>query len=245
MIKESFIVHEFLKTAYDLRSHLIEFLPIKLLDLDVFLQNAKQELASLHPGDNSINCLDFYENIVGERHLAELAAWHINSKEYISSTLKLQENFSKGHVIDFGGGIGTHALANAMTDNVKQVYFVDINETNRNFVQFRAKKLGLEKKISFYKSIQDIGLNKFDTIICLDVLEHLPDPAAQLDLFCERMGNNSIAIFNWYFYKGDKNEYPFHIDDKKTVDKFFNVLQRKYIEIFHPILITTRTYRKK
>ena len=51
------------------------------------LTNAKKELADLHPGDNSINCSDFYENIVGEIHLAVLAAWHISSKEYISNTL--------------------------------------------------------------------------------------------------------------------------------------------------------------
>ena len=238
------IINEFLASAYDLRIHLSEFLPIKLTDLDEFLKNAKKELANLHPGDNTINCADFYENIVGDIHLAELAAWHISSKEYISNTLKLQEIFSKGNVIDFGGGIGTHSLANAMSDNVKHVYFVDINETNRNFVQFRAKKLGLDKKISFYKSIQEVCLDKFDTIICLDVLEHLSDPSAQLDIFYERMGPNSIAVLNWYFYKGDNNEYPFHVDDIKTVEKFFNVLQTKYIEVFHPLLITTRTYRK-
>ena len=94
MSKEKFISTEFLKSAYDLRIHLTEFLPIKLSDLDLFLNNAKQELANLHPGDNSIECSEFYENIVGDKHLAELAAWHINSKEYISNTLKLQENFS-------------------------------------------------------------------------------------------------------------------------------------------------------
>ena len=222
----------------------MEFLSINECDLDGFLANAKMNLANLHPGDALSDVSDFYTEIVGDRHVADLAAWHITSRDYIADTLKLQQRFSRDLVLDFGGGIGTHALANAMSPKVEHVFFVDINKTNRNFVEYRAKELGVEKKLTFCKTIKDTQIAKFDTIICLDVLEHLPDPAAQLDLFCERMEKNSIAIFNWYFYKGDDNEYPFHIDDEKTVDKFFNVLQRKYIEIFHPILITTRAYRK-
>ena len=76
------------------------------------------------------------------------------------------------------------------------------------------------------------------------MLEHLSDPAGQLDIFYEIMNPNSIGLFNWYFYKGNNNEYPFHVDDLQTVESFFKTLQSKFIEVFHPILITTRTYRK-
>ena len=58
------------------------------------------------------------------------------------------------------------------------------------------------------------------------------------------MDSKSIALFNWYFYKGEKNEYPFHIDDDKIVESFFNTLQSIFLEVFHPILITTRAYKK-
>ncbi len=238
------ILNHFLKDAFDLKSHLIEFLPIKPKNLNDFLNSAKMELANLHPGDNSLNCSKFYEEMVGDKHLADLAAWHISSKDYIVNTLKLQQKFSKNLVLDFGGGIGTHSLANAMSHNVEHVFFVDINKTNRDFVEFRAEKLGLRKKISFYKSISEINIMKFDSIICLDVLEHLPDPASQIEIFHEIMSDNSVAILNWYFYKGENNEYPFHIDDYQIVNKFFEILQRKFVEIFHPILITTRTYKK-
>jgi hypothetical protein len=85
---------------------------------------------------------------------------------------------------------------------------------------------------------------KFDTIVCLDVLEHLADPASQINTFNEIMDNNSIALLNWYFYKGDNNEYPFHIDDNQIVANFFDTLQSNFLEVFHPILITTRAYKK-
>ncbi len=240
----SFILKEFLDNAFNLKSHLMEFLSISECDLDGFLANAKTNLANSHPGDNLSDVADFYTEIVGDRHLADLAAWHITSKDYIADTLKLQQRFSRDLVLDFGGGIGTHALANAMSSRVEHVFFVDINETNRKFVEYRAKELGVEKKLTFCKTIKDTKISKFDTIVCLDVLEHLANPDSQIEIFNEIMDCNSIALFNWYFYKGDNNEYPFHIDDSQIVERFFKTLQSKFLEVFHPILITTRVYKK-
>jgi len=240
----NFILKEFLENAFNLKSHLMEFLSIEECDLDGFLANAKINLANLHPGNALSDVSDFYSKIVGDSHLADLAAWHITSRDYIADTLKLQQRFSRDLVLDFGGGIGTHALANAMSSNVEHVFFVDINQTNRDFVEYRAKKLGVEKKLTFCKTIQDTKIFKLDTIVCLDVLEHLAVPAYQIEIFNEFMDPNSIALFNWYFFKGEKNEYPFHIDDIQIVEKFFETLQSKFLEVFHPILITTRAYKK-
>ena len=245
MKKDKHILKEFLHDGFNLKSHLMEFLSIKESDLEQFLFNAKMNLANLHPGDEVSDTSDFYTEIVGDKHLADLAAWHISSKDYIVDTLDLQQRFSRDMVLDFGGGIGTHALANAMSSKVRHVFFVDINQTNRNFVQYRAKKLGVNSKISFFKTIQETEISKFDTIVCLDVLEHLSDPSSQIDIFHEIMDSNSIALFNWYFYKGEKNEYPFHIDDKEIIERFFKKLQSKFLEVFHPILITTRAYKKQ
>ena len=244
MRNNSFILNEFLDNAFNLKSHLMEFLSIKECDLDRFLANAKMNLANLHPGDTLSDVSDFYTDIVGDCHLADLAAWHITSKDYIADTLKLQHKFSRNLVLDFGGGIGTHALANAMSSKVEHVFFVDINETNRHFVEYRAKELGVEKKLTFCNTIKDTQISKFDTIVCLDVLEHLADPASQIKFFNELMDFDSTALFNWYFYKGEKNEYPFHLDDGEIVEKFFKVLQSNFLEVFHPILITTRAYKK-
>jgi hypothetical protein len=152
---DSSILEEFLDNAFNLKSHLMEFLSIKECDLDGFLANAKMNLANLHPGDALSDVSDFYTEMVGDRHVADLAAWHIASKDYIADTLVLQQRFSRDIVLDFGGGIGTHALANAMSSKVEHVFFVDINQTNRNFVEFRAKEIGVEKKLTFCKTIQD------------------------------------------------------------------------------------------
>ena len=244
MKKDDFIIKEFIDDAFDLKSHLMEFLSIDEGDLDGFLENAKMDLANLHPGGSLSEAEDFYKEIVGDKHLADLAAWHISSKDYIADTLKLQQRFSRNLVLDFGGGIGTHALANAMSTKVEHVFFVDINQTNRDFVEYRAQKLGVSNKLTFCKTIQETKISRFDTIVCLDVLEHLADPAFQIDTFHKIMGPNSIGLFNWYFYKGENNEYPFHVDDEEIVEQFFKTLQSKFVEVFHPILITTRSYKK-
>ena len=244
MKKDDFILKEFIDNAFDLKSHLMEFLSIEEGDLDSFLQNAKMDLANLHPGGSFSEAENFYKEIVGDKHLADLAAWHISSKDYIADTLKLQQRFSRNLVLDFGGGIGTHALANAMSNKVEHVFFVDINQTNRDFVEYRAKKLGVGNKLTFCKTIEETRKSRFDTIICLDVLEHLSDPGFQLDTFHEIMDPYSIGLFNWYFHKGENNEYPFHIDDEQIVEQFFRTLQSKFVEVFHPILITTRSYKK-
>ncbi len=244
MKTDNLILKEFLHDAFNLKSHLMEFLSIEEHDLDNFLENAKMNLANLHPGDALFDASDFYKDIVGNKHIADLAAWHITSKDYIADTLKLQQRFSRDLVLDFGGGIGSHALANAMSSKVKHVFFVDINQTNRKFVEFRAEKLGVENKLTFCSTIKETQALKFDTIVCLDVLEHLDDPASQVEIFYEKMDYNSIALFNWYFYKGEKNEYPFHVDDYQIIERFFYTLQLKFLEVFHPILITTRAYKK-
>jgi len=127
----------------------MEYLSIKECDLDGFLSNAKMNLANSHPGDALNDVSDFYTEIVGDRHVADLAAWHISSKDYIADTLRLQQRFSRDLVLDFGGGIGTHALANAMSSKVEHVFFVDINKTNRNFVEYRAKEIRSRKKNYF------------------------------------------------------------------------------------------------
>ena len=67
MKNDDFILKEFLNDAFNLKSHLIEFLSLEESDLEDFLRNAKMNLASLHPGDALGEVSDFYEDMVGDR----------------------------------------------------------------------------------------------------------------------------------------------------------------------------------
>ena len=219
MKKDDFIIKEFIDDAFDLKSHLMEFLSIEQGDLDGFLENAKMDLANLHPGGSLSEAEDFYKEIVGDKHLADLAAWHISSKDYIADTLKLQQRFSRNLVLDFGGGIGTHALANAMSTKVEHVFFVDINKTNRDFVEYRSKKLGVDNKLTFCKTIQETKISRFDTIVCLDVLEHLDDPfGAVNEVIKYSVPNETLFFETWVNHEEGKSTHcDLDRDKQKTV----------------------------
>ena len=241
---KSLDVDAFLRTGFDLKKHLALYLNINEEELEYRLGKGIESMASLHPNSfTSEDATGFYEDKVGTAHLFDLAAWHLGSSEYIADTLRLEKMFVKGNVLDFGGGIGTHAIAAASLKEVKHVYFVDINPENREFVRSRAQKLGLSKLISVHRDLSSTGDVLFDTIICLDVLEHLPKPDDQLMTFRSRSSDQSLFLLNWYFFKGNQGEYPFHFDDKYMIENFFLTLQRNFIEVFHPFLITARCYK--
>ena len=237
-------ISSFINDGFNLKNHLIDFLQINNDQLDKRLVKGVDDLAALHPGAfNESNAGDFYEEKVGDAHLIDLASWHLNSSNYIADTLRLQQKFASGKVLDFGGGIGTHALAASFLPDVEHVWFVDLNPQNRSFVKHRSRELGIENKISVFRDLESTSDVIFDSLVCLDVLEHLPDPAKQLTIFWEKLSPKGIALMNWYFYKGNNGEYPFHFDDPVLIDNFFSTLQENYLEVFHPFLITTRAYK--
>ncbi|MEB3169804.1 MAG: methyltransferase domain-containing protein [Synechococcaceae cyanobacterium] len=242
---QALTVERFLEDGFALREQLADFLGISPADLEERLPRSTADLAGLHPGAfDPEQAETFYEETVGDGHLLELAAWHLGSAGYIADTLRLQAQFARGQVLDFGGGIGSHALAAAALPDVDRVWFVDLNPRNRAFVQERAERLGLAERLSCHRDLNDPSLPaRFDTLVCLDVLEHLADPAGQLELFAASLQSTGHALLNWYFFKGFAGEYPFHLDDAAMVERFFRTLQSRFLEVFHPWLITTRCYR--
>jgi len=238
-------IARFLADGFDLRGQLAAYLQIGVEELERRLPQSTDDLAALHPGAFDPQQVgQFYEDTVGTAHLLELAAWHLGSADYIADTLRLQQRFARGQVLDFGGGIGSHALAAAALPDVQAVWYVDLNPHNRAFVAARAQALGLGSRVHCCRDLDDPALPRaFDTVVCLDVLEHLSDPAAQLELFASRMTPAATALLNWYFFKGFAGEYPFHFDAPELVERFFRTLQTRFLEVFHPWLITTRAYR--
>jgi 2-polyprenyl-3-methyl-5-hydroxy-6-metoxy-1,4-benzoquinol methylase len=229
--------------AFDLHSHLLEFLQLTPQTLEAKLASSQADLAQMGRRDfDWEQAQQFYQDQVGELHILDLAAWHLSSRDYIGDTLRLVDQFACGRVLDFGGGIGTHTLAAAMNPRVQSVIFWDLNPLHRDFVNLRAQHLGLDTKVICPSQLPEFPT--YDTIICLDVLEHLSDPAAQLQHFHRLLSPQGKIILNWYFFKGFQQEFPFHQDDPALIKQFFLCLQTLFMEVFHPYLITTRCYEK-
>jgi 2-polyprenyl-3-methyl-5-hydroxy-6-metoxy-1,4-benzoquinol methylase len=240
---KSSLHYAFLQDAFSLEQHLKAFLHLEPETLASRLQIAQQDLAQQGRRDFQWDtAAHFYRYRVGSTYLFELAAWHLQSKDYIGDTLRLTADQAQGTVLDFGGGIGTHSLAAALCPQVTRVVFWDLNPVHREFVQFRAGQLGLSDKIAFPAELDAHSI--FDTILCFDVMEHLPEPSAQLQQFREMLSANGRLIINWYFFKGFSQEFPFHLEDPEEIECFFCTLQRQFLEVFHPYLITARCYRQ-
>ena len=229
--------------AFSLKQHLQEFLNLDAEAIEKRLEIGQQALAELGRRDfDWEKATEFYRDLVGEAYLFELGAWHLSSQDYIGGTLKLIADVATGRVLDFGGGIGTHTIAAALSPQVEQVVYCDINPVSCNFVQSRVNKLGLNEKVRCCLQIDPT--ETFDTIICLDAMEHLPNPSQQLLEFHRILSPSGKLIVNWYFFKGFNGEFPFHLDDPEIIDTFFSTLQHNFLEVFHPHLITARCYRK-
>ncbi len=99
-------IEDFLDHGFNLKDSLADFLQINCDELEQRLLKGVDDLAALHPGGFSkTNVSNFYEEEVGDAHLIDLASWHLNSSNYIADTLRLQQKFAAGKVLDFGGGI--------------------------------------------------------------------------------------------------------------------------------------------
>ena len=150
---------------FNLKQHLQEFFNSYLETLEQKLALGQQSLKEIRYRDfDWEKASEFYRARVGQAYLFDLGYWHMSHQGYIKGTLTLISDRAADRVLDFGGGIGTHAIAAALCPQVEQVVYCDLNPIHGNFVQSRAAKLKLSDKISCYLEVSPTEV--FQAIIC-------------------------------------------------------------------------------
>lgn len=138
-----------------------------------------------------------------EYYLYDLAQFHLAYK-HIRFMLDIV-GMSKGSVLDYGAGIGDLALELARRGH--DVTYLDVDGRTKAFAKWRAERDWLA--IAFASEIEEVT-GPFDTIVSLDVFEHLADPLPVVDALVERLAPGGRMIVTAYF--GATKSHPMHFD---------------------------------
>jgi len=201
-----------------------EFFDNALRDLHQFKgtkakRNGQVELRdkwNKNPNAFKRNSDHFYEHEVGDSYLYDLAYWHASKTIYHWG--QMVHKCARKRCWDFGGGIGTYSLLMASSPLVHVVYYDDINSENREFAQWRFKKHGVLDKIMF-----GAPCVKVDTIVALDVIEHLSDPQDQLIKFNLLSHPQSRMVVNVTAHTSN-GEHPMHVMDAGAAEAWWRDL---------------------
>ncbi len=109
----------------------------------------------------------FYE--ITPFYIFELSLWHMTlyQKKFRKTVLEI----SRGNVLDFGGGIGDVSIL--LAKNGFNVEYADVSGNTYNYARWAFTNANLSVKMTNLSESKVSG--KYDTIICIDVIEHLPN----------------------------------------------------------------------
>ena len=148
-----------------------------------------------------------------KNYIYELGEWHLfvpNKRESDMALVAELKAKQPKNILDFGGGVGLMAipLARAGLD----VTLADLDGTSLDFAKFRADRHG--DKLKIWKSdVEPMPPDqKYDVILALDVLEHLPKETlhAIVDKLVKLKHAKTEIVISAPF--GRTAVHPMHID---------------------------------
>lgn len=152
-----------------------------------------------------------------------------NYKDHIDKVLSYLP--SKGSVLDIGCGDGLISL------QLKKAGFY-VTGIDTDEVAIRLAKNITQSGIVFHEvSIYEIDVNnKYDFIICHDVLEHLPKPEEAIQIMYE-VCNDFCIITTPDADKFKPSAYDYQLWDEEGIKELFKEYRYEYIKIFDTFFI--------
>lgn len=149
-----------------------------------------------------------------------LAYWHMqkSTKKFRRKVIELCGE----DVLDYGGGIGD--LSISLAKNGVDVTYSDVCGKTSEFAKWLFKKeecLNI-KTFDVEGDRNKIWSKKYDTIICIDVIEHIPHPENVLKKMAEALKNDGKLIITALNCLGPKNDAPMHLKINFDVKKLLN-----------------------
>lgn len=164
-----------------------------------------------HPDEGDRDALAEWYRQNSLYYLYDLTAFHLRYK-HIEFTLDILR-LAHGKSLDYGAGNGELALALARLGH-RATYF-DLEGMTRQFASWRAGREGLPVEFVSDRGLLEKSATKFDTIISLDVLEHLPDLAGELDFLVHMIAPGGTLIVSAPV--GATASHPMHLTHQLDV----------------------------
>jgi 2-polyprenyl-3-methyl-5-hydroxy-6-metoxy-1,4-benzoquinol methylase len=105
-----------------------------------------------------------------------------------SELLQLLRTTSNARCLDFGSGVGTHAIA--LLEGGNEVTILDVQGPLMDFALKRIAERGFVVRALLHEDA--LALDEYDVIICSDVLEHVFDPIADLTRMSDALRKGGI-----------------------------------------------------
>jgi len=148
----------------------------------------------------------------------ELAYWHmwIGQRRFRKEVVRQ----SFGEVLDYGGGIGD--LCIELAKKGLNVTYGDVQGINWEFAKYLFKKRG------YNIAMIDLGEGKlpkekkYDTIICIDTIEHIPNPEVVLKDIAAHLKSGGRLIITALNCIGKKEDNPMHLKMNFDAEELLN-----------------------
>ncbi len=169
--------------------------------------------AALSPDDKAALAAWYRENSI--HYLFASSGFNLRYKQIVFNLDLL--SLARGRSLDYGAGTGDLALELARRGLDTSYY--DVEGKTQEYSRWRADREGL--KLTFTSSkeqLRDSG-GGFDTIISVDVLEHMPDLEGELYFLCSLLNPGGLIVFN--VPAGETEAHPMHLVHRLNVREFF------------------------
>ena len=163
-------------------------------------------------------------------YIFELAFWHMTRYQRIFRSKVIE--LSRGRVLDFGGGMGDLSLE--LAKRGLSVTYADVSGETFKFAKYLFSKYDLPV-VMIDSSKESVG-NNYDTIICIDVIEHLENQKETLDMLSDSLNSGGMLIItNLEVHHIDQEQYdnhPMHIPIQFDAKKY--ILDKGFKETKYP-----------
>ena len=118
-------------------------------------------------------------------------------------------NYAFGDVLDYRGGIGIISLE--LAKKGLNVTYGDVSGITMNFAKWLFEKRGYAISVIDLEREPEL-LREYDTIICRDVIEHIPHPEVVLERMARCLKENGRLIITQLKSSGPVEDAPMHFE---------------------------------